>query len=697
MPEFQPRNFMLLPTLECQASCRYCFGPNRGETMLCAGAAVDFIEKIAPRDGGLTLTFHGGEPLLAEKGYYTHILPLLRERFGFRLRLSLQSNLWALTDGMIELIRRYDMQIGTSLDGFPEMCDAQCGEGYFARTMEGIRRLRENGVTPHCICTFTPTFAGRAGEVFEFFAHEHIPYSVHGAVRPLGRLPGELTVSADDLAQVLLDTFDAYRKRIGSNRVGTLDSMARGCLERKGSVCTFFDCLGKFAAIAPDGGIYACQRFCGQKEYALGNVRDLPSENDLVNSAAFRRLAEKQQKARAACGNCTHQAYCSGGCLYNMLAADSVKDPYCPAYQAVFDRLAPEMALEMGGIMTKRLSEKEAPVLAMAGDLPHPYDREADRYKRKWALKWGQKWAPAYIYRKRLHKLFLQITSYGLPDCGHEKNNSGNECKIPQMTGMPKVPDMSIIPEVSEVSEVPEVPALDIWYAVRDARQNGFRTVVISGAEPLIHSDIDNVLASIGEIDLKGMSLILHTSLGMELGRERLALLGEVFSEIMVSGACEKALSNLQCLKDLGYSDKIRLRSADLNLSNSQVIPSEEGFTCGEGCTISGIFSARYTCGLGQNLYIAPDGGAYPCPAWRGREKLLGNISEGLEDILKKEAFIELSRHHVDTNEKCKECRVRYLCGGMCKARVRDRENLDSGEFDCSDRKVALLRLAGRL
>ena len=63
---FLPNNFMLIPTAACQASCVYCFGPNRGETMGVgvADKALAFMVRIAPSDGSVHITFHGGEPLL---------------------------------------------------------------------------------------------------------------------------------------------------------------------------------------------------------------------------------------------------------------------------------------------------------------------------------------------------------------------------------------------------------------------------------------------------------------------------------------------------------------------------------------------------------------------------------------------------------------------------------------------------------
>ena len=136
MDVFRPENFMLLPTMACQAGCRYCFAKKTGEVMTreTAEKALDFMACIAPERKDIHLTFHGGEPLLAGEEFYEWILPLLWQRFGRRVHLSIQSNLWAVTDRMAELFRKYHVSVGTSLDGPEDICDSQRGEGYYART-----------------------------------------------------------------------------------------------------------------------------------------------------------------------------------------------------------------------------------------------------------------------------------------------------------------------------------------------------------------------------------------------------------------------------------------------------------------------------------------------------------------------------------------------------------------------------------
>ena len=423
MNRFNPSYYMLVPTMACQASCRYCFAKKEGmvmdmDTVL---AAMDLIEVLSDPDRPVKIVFHGGEPLLAGPSFYEKVLPLLRRRFGVRLRLAMQSNLWALNgpegERLLELLSAYNVSVGTSLDGDREMCDSQRGEGYYDRTCQAMERLREYGIHAGTICTFGKDKAGLAGKVFR---EARSGYSIHGAVPSIGEgrsdcgihdtLPSivevptgcsihsavpsivdtgngqeSLAVSVSQMEQILLDSYEAYAKDLGHARISTIDSMAAACVGQKGTVCTFKKCLGQFAAIGPDGSIYSCQRFNGIEEFCLGNVHDHPSEADLLASLGYRRLKSKQDGLEAACGECPHIAYCNGGCLYSAFAAEQPKDPYCQAYRAVFDRISVDAALEMAEEMKRQLAgeplqaAEDTPVLCMAGRKDHPYDRQCSR------------------------------------------------------------------------------------------------------------------------------------------------------------------------------------------------------------------------------------------------------------------------------------------------------------------------------
>ncbi len=416
MNRFNPSYYMLVPTMACQASCRYCFAKKEGmvmdmDTVL---AAMDLIEVLSDPDRPVKIVFHGGEPLLAGPSFYEKVLPLLRRRFGVRLRLAMQSNLWALNgpegERLLELLSAYNVSVGTSLDGDREMCDSQRGEGYYDRTFQAMERLREYGIHAGTICTFGKDKAGLAGKVFR---EARSGYSIHGAVpsaADTGAGEESLAVSVSQMEQILLDSYEAYAKDLGHARISTIDSMAAACVGQKGTVCTFKKCLGQFAAIGPDGSIYSCQRFNGIGEFCLGNVHDHPSEADLLASPGYRRLKAKQD-----CGECPHIAYCNGGCLYSAFAAEQPKDPYCQAYRAVFDRISVDAALEMAEEMKRQLAgeplqaAEDTPVLCMAGRKDHPYDRQCSRDRLLDAVERGKAPGDSGAFLKKMKKDIFQI------------------------------------------------------------------------------------------------------------------------------------------------------------------------------------------------------------------------------------------------------------------------------------------------
>ena len=140
MESYNPSYFMLVPTMACQASCSYCFAKKQSTVMSMdtLRETIDLIDTLSPEERPLKIVFHGGEPLLAGPSFYEKALPLLRQRFGARLRLSMQSNLWELNgpegERLLDLFLAYDVKIGTSLDGYRQMCDSQRGEGYYEKT-----------------------------------------------------------------------------------------------------------------------------------------------------------------------------------------------------------------------------------------------------------------------------------------------------------------------------------------------------------------------------------------------------------------------------------------------------------------------------------------------------------------------------------------------------------------------------------
>jgi radical SAM protein with 4Fe4S-binding SPASM domain len=76
----------------------------------------------------------------------------------------------------------------------------------------------------------------------------------------------------------------------------------------------------------------------------------------------------------------------------------------------------------------------------------------------------------------------------------------------------------------------------------------------------------------------------------------------------------------------------------------------------------------RDACIVGLPLYIRPDGGIYPCFYLQVPEFKLGNIRENtLEEVYKTDLMHELLNIDISDIKECKECDLRYFCGGACR------------------------------
>lgn len=146
---------MIIPTLNCPSNCKYCWGSeNTNEIM-----DIEIIDTIINwlkdfRNDKVHFTFHGGEPLLAGFDFYKEALQKLSEIENFE-GFSLQSNIWLLTKDLIELFKKYNVAISTSIDGPKEINDYQRGEGYFDKTMSKYQLAKENGLNINFVLTVT--------------------------------------------------------------------------------------------------------------------------------------------------------------------------------------------------------------------------------------------------------------------------------------------------------------------------------------------------------------------------------------------------------------------------------------------------------------------------------------------------------------------------------------------------------------
>ena len=490
----------------------------------------------------LEISFHGGEPLVAGADFYRMALPLLQDTLAARqVRFSVQSNLWLLNDEICELFRRYSVSIGTSLDGPKRINDAQRGRGYFEKTMEGIERARSEALDVGCICTFTAQSAKYAHEIFDFFLHERLSFGTHAALPSLRRADDHYALAPQEHSKLLVNMLDRYLDNIANISINTLDAMARGISANKGAICTFCDCLGDYLAVDPDGCIYPCQRLVGMSFFRLANLHDQPASDEIMGTAAWHMLEDRQSQIDDVCGDCPHLPYCRGGCPYSVLAANNgrfggnLRDPPCPASRRVFNEITDRALAEvfdeenMAAVTSEEaagqgLLRKGKLIRIMRGG-PHP--QETARRARQVVA------ATALAVCDTPESALQQLDRAGLitkPDKAldslralrRQLDNQSQEGLANAYLHVTDGCNLSCAHCYASATEPADATSMSVNQAarlVRQAAHAGFTKAVITGGEPLTSPNPDALLDALAALrqDVKPLQTVLRTNLAYPL------------------------------------------------------------------------------------------------------------------------------------------------------------------------------------
>ncbi len=156
---------IILKTSErCNLACPYCYYFNFGDNRFAdrpptlrkavVPPLLAFLQK-GVKDfaiSKLSVTFHGGEPMLQTKKDFEFLCRSLRDGLDglTKLEMSMQTNGTLITADWIRILDSYGVSLGISIDGPPEIHDAQRpdhqGRGSFSKIEMGIEKIRKTKV-----------------------------------------------------------------------------------------------------------------------------------------------------------------------------------------------------------------------------------------------------------------------------------------------------------------------------------------------------------------------------------------------------------------------------------------------------------------------------------------------------------------------------------------------------------------------
>lgn len=361
-------------TNACNLNCEYCYEEHHAEYMTreTAEKAVELAVSSGEKSCGII--FFGGEPLLCKDLIYD-IVELCRKTekiSGTRFYFKMTTNGILLDSEFLKFSKKEGIFIALSHDGSRESHDRfrkdRAGTGTYDRLELVIAELLQTHPYAPVMMTVCPeTVGGYADGVMELWAKgfRYFICSLNYAgdwkaaqVRELKRQYGKLA----DLYYEMTKReekfyFSPFEVKIASHIKGKAYCHERCELGRKQ------------ISVAPDGSLYPCTQFVGDREYQIGHV-----ERGLDEAARYRLYLESEAD-KAECGGCVVQSRCNCrcGCLnYQVTGSiNHVAPMLCRHEQVVIpivDRLAKRLYREKCGMFIQKHYNDMYPLISLIED-----------------------------------------------------------------------------------------------------------------------------------------------------------------------------------------------------------------------------------------------------------------------------------------------------------------------------------------
>lgn len=325
---------------DCNLSCRYCFADEgaykSAHEFMSEETAKKAIDFLIENSGGrkvLEADFFGGEPLMC-LDTIKKVVAYAREKgdkAGKKFLFTTTTNALLLDDDAINFFNAEMENVVLSLDGRKEVHDAirktKNGKGSFDLVIDKIKKfVKSRGDKSYYVRgTFTSKNLDFSNDVIFLAENGFDSISMEPVVTPIE----DLAIKSEHIPLIcaeyenLLDRYlDKYSKGEGFNFFHfNIDLEGGVCLQKRVSAC---GAGNEYFSVVPNGDIYPCHRFAGDKNFLMGNVYEGKIDKSLREKFATNCLF-----TRNGCENCFAKFICSGGCsANNYYCAGDLNEPY---------------------------------------------------------------------------------------------------------------------------------------------------------------------------------------------------------------------------------------------------------------------------------------------------------------------------------------------------------------------------------
>lgn len=324
----------------CNLRCKYCY--NAAKEFKHEIISFDKIEKILrlfTEYDSVSVIFHGGEPMLANRSFYKQVLELqkcLFVQYGVRFENQIQTNATLIDSQWLSFFKRNNISVGISFDGL-------YNDEYRGKTenvLKAIELLKRNKMGFGSIAVVADkNYDIRAN--YEYFKQLGVSVDFsyvfpEGNAKEINILPLESYVSQ------MVDLFDLWLTDQNGIQVRNFHYMLNKILRCGNEYCCNGSCIGNFFCLDVDGSIYGCTRESVHK-YCFGNINEIDSVNEIFNSEGFRQYIAGAITRRNSCAEkCEVFEYCKGGCSDDAVMHGDITKPnpgYCYFFKTLYNHI----------------------------------------------------------------------------------------------------------------------------------------------------------------------------------------------------------------------------------------------------------------------------------------------------------------------------------------------------------------------
>lgn len=307
------------PTLDCNFRCKYCFETHPKGVMSAEVQAdlVNFVEKRLTAAKSFSVTWYGGEPLLAKDIVYSLSEKFLAlcEKSNINYDAFIITNASLLEDDDIEKFKKYKIQgAQITIDGPKEIHDKRRrntkNESTFDKLIDRINALLNNDFTAICRINVDKDNISRVEELLETlrkkidkFENLKIDFGQVSAFTDVCKSIESDCYNNEQYAEIMMPLYAKVAEfGFKINRMAVYPS------PRVNFCC--YDYATSFV-VDNHGEIYRCWNHVGNLKRSCGNVKNFDEDNLRSN---YLSAIQWNPIRHAKCRDCNCLPICMGGC-----------------------------------------------------------------------------------------------------------------------------------------------------------------------------------------------------------------------------------------------------------------------------------------------------------------------------------------------------------------------------------------------